>query len=53
MGKRKKLKKLQRQLDDLEAKKAQIRKYLLWAVFVVIPVIAMFFSNNYIPSGHY
>ena len=53
MGKKKKLKKLQRQLDDLEAQKAQIRKYLLWAVFVVIPGIVMIWTGAAGPPGYY
>mgnify|MGYP003326476739 FL=1 len=52
MGKEKNIKKLQRQLEGLEEKKAQTRNYLLWGALVLI-CIAIVVSGDTTPGGYW
>jgi hypothetical protein len=52
MGKRKNIKKLQRQLEELEEEKAQTRNYLLWGALVLI-CTAIVVSGDTTPGGYW
>jgi len=52
MGKKKKIKKLQRRLEELEAEKVQTRNYLLWGALVLIG-ITIVVSGDTTPGGYW
>jgi hypothetical protein len=52
MGKEKNIKKLQRQLEELEEEKAQTRNYLLWGALVFI-CIAIVVSGDTTPGSYW
>ena len=51
MGKKKKIKKLQRRLAEPEAEKAQTRNYLLWGVMLILG-IALVVTGGGDPGGY-
>ena len=52
MGEKKKIKKLRRRLEELEAEKAQTRNYLLWGALVLIG-ITIVVSGDTTPGGYW
>ena len=53
MGKKKKIKKLQRRLEELEAEKAQTRKYLLWGVMLILGLALVVTGGGGDPGGYW
>ena len=52
IGKKKKIKKLQRRLEELEKEKAQTRNYLLWGVMLILG-IALVVTGGGDPGGYW
>ena len=52
MGKKKKIKKLQKRLEELEEEKAQTRNYLLWGLVLVLD-IALVVTTGSDPGGYW